>query len=89
MTLTILFIADLLQVLVVESTCKSHAIQNRGLPRKHAFQGLCQIVDIFTWVRDHEVLGDINLRKGSKNPKVPIDALNTGGTAPTLNSDEA
>ena len=28
-------------------------------------------------------------RKGSKKPRVPIEKLKTGGTAPTLNSDDA
>lgn len=28
-------------------------------------------------------------RKGSKNPRVPIEKLRTGGTAPALNRDEA
>lgn len=28
-------------------------------------------------------------RNGSKKPKVPIEKLSTGGTAPTLNSDDA
>lgn len=28
-------------------------------------------------------------RKGSKNPKVPMEKLRTGGTAPTLNNEDA
>lgn len=34
-------------------------------------------------------LRTIHLRNGSKNPKVPIEKLSTGGTAPALNRDDA
>ena len=36
-----------------------------------------------------EDLSDVNLRKGKRKPRVPIEKLRTGGTAPALNKEEA
>ena len=69
-------------------------MQDGDTTRERAVNGFCVVVDVYTRCSEPESrmdtdVGAVHSRKGRRKPKVPIEKLSTGGTAPTLNSEDA
>ena len=97
---TLAVVPDLLAVLVIKRARQPHAIQHRRRALEHALQRVRKVVHVLMQFIKQEYIPPLagrvigpkrrrDSRKGSRNPSVPIEKLSTGGTAPTLKSDEA
>ena len=97
---TLAVVSDLLAVLVIKRARQPHAIQHRRRALEHALQRVRKVVHVLMQFIKQEYIPPLagrvigpkrrrDSRKGSRNPSVPIEKLSTGGTAPTLKSDEA
>src|SRR6267154_2058816 len=78
-----------LALFVIKSARQAHAVENGCLALKHCFKPFHKVIDICGPFSHVLIVGLVHPRNGSRNPRVPIEKLSTGGTAPRLKSDAA